>query len=55
MNDRTLLKIMDLTKTRLRFLSDLNNHTYFFTEPDFESETSLKFIKKSKKENGQIL
>lgn len=33
MNERKMIKVMDIMKVRIRFYSDMNNHTYFFTDP----------------------
>ena len=45
-SDRNMLKIMDMMKQRIHFYSDLQNHTYFFTEPYYLSERSQKFEKR---------
>ena len=39
---------MDLMKIRIHFFKDMCNHTYFFTEPDFDEKISEKFEKKLK-------
>jgi len=39
---------MDLMKIRIHFYKDMQNHTYFFTEPDYEGEISEKMVKKLK-------
>ena len=39
---------MDIMKIRIRFYKDMLNHTYFFTEPYYETEFALKCIKKLK-------
>jgi len=36
MNEQKLRKIMDLMKGKIRFPQDLEGHTYFLREPDFE-------------------
>lgn len=40
MSHDKMLKIMDMLKERIHFYSDMNNHTYFFEQPDFGSELS---------------
>lgn len=48
MNDLLMLKVMDMMKVRLRYLHDIKNHGYLFTDPDYSSELGLKFQKKIK-------
>ena len=48
MADRLMLKVMDMMKVRLRYLHDIKNHTYLFTEPDYETDLGQKFQKKIK-------
>lgn len=36
-NESKLIKIMDLMKIRIHFFSDMQNHTYFFTDPIFDT------------------
>jgi hypothetical protein len=43
MQDRLMLKVMDMMKVRLRYLHDIKNHTYLFTEPDYDTELGQKF------------
>ena len=43
MNDLLMLKIMDMMKVRLRYLHDIKNHGYLFSDPDYSSELGLKF------------
>ena len=35
MPDHLMLKIMDMMKIRMRFMADIKNHAYFFTDPDY--------------------
>jgi len=48
MSDRLMLKVMDMMKVRLRYLHDIKNHTYLFTEADYETDLGQKFQKKIK-------
>lgn len=45
-SDKNMLKIMDMMKQRIHFYSDLENHTYFFVEPLYNTERSQKFEKR---------
>lgn len=47
-NEVKLKKIMDLMKVRIHFYSDMQKHTYFFTEPDYADSLSEKMQKKLK-------
>ena len=51
MPDSKIVKIMDMMKIRIHFYSDLENHTYFFEDPDLMSERSVKFASKLKQPN----
>ena len=59
MPDHMMLKVMDMMKIRMRYMKDIKNHTYFFTDPDYETELGKKFIvklnKQSPETNKQIL
>lgn len=33
MNENKMKKIMEMMKIRIHFYKDMNNHTYFFTDP----------------------
>ena len=46
MSDPKITKIMDMMKIRIRFYKDLANHTYFFEDPDYADDQSLKFAKR---------
>ena len=46
MPDHLMLKVMDMMKVRMRYIRDIKNHTYFFTDPDYETDLGLKFIVK---------
>lgn len=35
MNEGKMKKIMELMKIRIHFFKDMNNHTYFFSEPEY--------------------
>lgn len=48
MSDRLMLKILDMYTIRLRYLHDIKNHTYLFSEPDYETDLGIKFQKKIK-------
>lgn len=41
MNDVVMLKVMDLIKVRIRFLSEVNSHAYLFEEPELKSNKIL--------------
>ena len=56
--DHLMLKIMDMMKIRMRYMRDIKNHAYFFTDPDYDTELGRKFITKLKQApatNIQIL
>ncbi len=36
-NEPKMRKIMDLMKIRIHFNHDMNNHTYFFIEPSYDT------------------
>jgi len=40
MSDFKMTKIMDMMKIRIHFYSDLENHTYFWEDPDYTSTQS---------------
>ena len=44
MPDYLMLKIMDMMKVRMRYMRDIKNHSYFFTDPDYNTELGRKFI-----------
>lgn len=46
---------MDLMIPRINFYSDLNNHTYYFEDPDFTTEIAKKFENKVMKNKQQAL
>lgn len=39
-----MIKIMDLMKIRIHFYKDLRNHTYFFTDPSYDTKIATKFL-----------
>jgi len=55
--DSKLCKIMDMMKVRMQFYDDLKNHTYFFTDPTYESQNSKTFLRKIKQspENNKTI
>ena len=58
MPDHLMLKVMDMMKIRMRYVRDIRNHGYFFTQPDYETNLGQKFIRKLKQPaltNKQIL
>ena len=58
MPNQKMLKVMDMMKIRMRFVKDIKNHGYFFTQPDYDTELGNKFIRKLKQPpliNKQIL
>ena len=48
MPDHLMLKVMDMMKIRMRYIRDIQNHVYFFTQPNYETELGRKFIVKLK-------
>ena len=48
MPDNLMLKVMDMMKIRMRYIRDIHNHVYFFTQPNYETELGRKFIVKFK-------
>ena len=42
---------MDMMKQRIHFYSDLRNHTYFFIEPLYDTDSSKKFEKRLRQPN----
>ena len=48
MSHAKMLKIMDMLKERIHFYGDLQNHTYFFERPDYNSPLSKKMVHKLK-------
>ncbi len=58
MPDHLMLKVLDMMKVRMRYIKDIKNHAYLFTEPDYETNLGRKFITKLKQApltNKQIL
>lgn len=47
-NENKMKKIMDLMKIRIHFYKDMCNHTYYFTDPEYNTALSEKFAKKLK-------
>jgi glutamyl/glutaminyl-tRNA synthetase len=45
-------KIMDLMKIRIHFYKDMNNHAYFFVDPEYDTKISQKFLKRLKQPNA---
>lgn len=43
-----MTKIMNLMKIRIHFFHDMMNHTYFFRDPQYESQMTEKFMSKLK-------
>ena len=37
---------MDMMKIRMRYIKDIKNHAYFFTDPDYETDLGRRFIVK---------
>lgn len=35
MNEVKMVKVMEMMKIRMRFVQDIKNHAYLFTEPDY--------------------
>jgi len=48
MEDQKMLKIMNLMKIRIHFFKDMAKHTYFFTDPVYDTQTAEKFLSKLK-------
>ena len=48
MPDHKMLKVMDMMKVRMRYIRDIKNHAYFFTDPNYETDLGRKFIVKLK-------
>lgn len=48
MSELRMRKLMDLMKDKITFPSDMLNHKYFFTTPDFDSKQLNSFLKKPK-------
>lgn len=46
LSDSKMAKIKDMMKIRVHFYHDLNNHTYFFEQPQYDTERAAKFLKK---------
>lgn len=46
-----MIKIMDLMKTRIHFYHDLLNHSYFWEQPEYDTERGKKFLKRLSKTN----
>ena len=40
-----MFKIMDMLKTRLKFVHDIQEHVYLFSEPEYETSEAKKFLK----------
>lgn len=58
MPNHLLLRIMDMMKIRMRYLRDIRNHSYFFTDANYDTELGRKFIVRLKQPalvNKQIL
>ncbi len=58
MPDHLMLKVLDMMKVRMRYIKDIKNHAYLFTDPDYETNLGRKFITKLKQApmtNKQIL
>lgn len=36
-SDEKMLKIMEMMTIRMRYIKDIQNHTYFFTMPDYQT------------------
>ena len=45
-SDGKMVILMDTMKQRIHFYHDLNNHTYFFEEPQYDNPQAAKFLKK---------
>jgi hypothetical protein len=37
-NEHKMKKIMDLMKLRIHFYKDMNNHQYFFVDPEYDNK-----------------
>ena len=48
MPDHKMLQVMDMMKVRMRYIRDIKNHAYFFTDPNYETDLGRKFIIKLK-------
>jgi len=49
MDNERMLLIMDNMKTRLKFIREIRNHSYFFTQPNYETKLVSEFKKKCEK------
>ena len=49
MPDHKMLKVMDMMKVRMRYVQDMKNHIYFFSDPDYQTDLGRKFIVKLNK------
>lgn len=57
-SDEKMFKIMQMMTIRMRYMSDIKNHTYFFTLPDYQTDLGKNFLLKLKQTaliNKQIL
>lgn len=43
MSDGKMRQVMDMMKVRLRYMSDIRNHSYLWKEPDYNTELGTKF------------
>lgn len=50
-NEGKMRKIMDMMKVRIHFYKDMNQHKYFFEEPDYADKESQKFLQRLKQAN----
>jgi glutamyl/glutaminyl-tRNA synthetase len=48
-------KVMDLMKIRIHFFHDMKNHTYFFTDPAYNTPIAEKFLTKLMPNSSKIL
>ena len=48
MNELKMKKIMELMKIRIHFFKDMIKHTYFFVDPEYDTQIATKFAKKLK-------
>ena len=58
MSDGKMLKVMDMMKIRMRFLSNIKNHAYFFELPEYDTKLGKNFVTKLRQPaltNKQIL
>ena len=48
MSQSKMNNIINIMKNRIHFFKDMKYHTYFFTDPIYETEIAVKFLSKLK-------